>query len=58
MKEMIQKFIRDEDGASAVEYALLVAVVAVTLSAGIITFYNSLAKKMAENAELLSKGEK
>ncbi len=29
MKAMIQKFFRDEEGASAVEYGLLVALIAV-----------------------------
>lgn len=53
MKQLIQKFIREEDGASAVEYGLLVALIAVALigamsylSSGIKTTLNGAADKM------------
>jgi pilus assembly protein Flp/PilA len=35
MKSMIQKFFREEDGASAVEYGLLVALIAVAITTAV-----------------------
>ena len=34
MKKMLQKFVKDEDGASAVEYGLLVALISVMIIIG------------------------
>lgn len=34
MKSLLQKFIRDEEGASAIEYGLLVALIALAIIAG------------------------
>jgi len=56
MKTYLQKtmgFIRDEEGASAIEYALLVALIALAITAGattlgtkISTMFNSAANKL------------
>lgn len=46
----IKKFFKDEKGASAVEYALMVAVIAVALLGGVTAFYQSLGTKMQNNA--------
>ncbi|HAY22578.1 Flp family type IVb pilin [Desulfobacca acetoxidans] len=42
MKTLIKKFIREEDGASAVEYAVLVGAIGAVLIAGIYAFYGKL----------------
>jgi pilus assembly protein Flp/PilA len=54
MKTMIQKFFREEDGASAVEYGLLVALIAVALVAamtalkgGVNTSFNNAKNSMS-----------
>ena len=51
-----KKFFKDEDGASAVEYALMVAVIAVALLGGVTTFYKALSDKMATNAATIGAG--
>ena len=55
MKAM-KNFFMDEAGASAVEYALMVAVIAVALLAGVTTFYKSLSDKMTQNAQAIGAG--
>jgi pilus assembly protein Flp/PilA len=52
----VKRFFKDEEGASAVEYALMVAVIAVALLGGVTTFYNALSDKMTENAEAIGAG--
>ncbi|HAY22579.1 MAG TPA: Flp family type IVb pilin [Desulfobacterales bacterium] len=42
METLIKKFIREEDGASAVEYAVLVGAIGAVLIAGIYVFYGKL----------------
>ncbi|WP_449245131.1 Flp family type IVb pilin [Desulfobacca acetoxidans] len=42
METWIKKFIREEDGASAVEYAVLVGAIGAVLIAGIYVFYGKL----------------
>lgn len=49
----IKKFFMDEAGASAVEYALMVAVIAVALLTGVTTFYQALGDKMTKNADTI-----
>jgi pilus assembly protein Flp/PilA len=56
MKKMIQRLIREEDGASAVEYGLLVALIAVALisamtalKGGINTAFNNAATQMTSS---------
>lgn len=53
MKELIQKFIRDEEGASAVEYGLLVALIAVFIIVAVQAIGTNLKAKMQEAADAL-----
>lgn len=46
----LKKFFQDDQGASAVEYALMVAVIAVALLGGVTAFYQALSTKMQQNA--------
>ena len=52
----VKRFFADDHGASAVEYALMVAVIAVALLAGVTTFYKSLGNKMTQNAQTIGAG--
>ena len=45
MKAMIQKFYREEEGASAVEYGLLVSLIAVVIIAAVTTLGTTLRTK-------------
>jgi pilus assembly protein Flp/PilA len=45
MKAMIQKFFREEEGASAVEYGLLVSLIAVVIVAAVTTLGGTLKGK-------------
>jgi pilus assembly protein Flp/PilA len=54
--DFIKKFFQDDQGASAVEYALMVAVIAVALLGGVTAFYNALSQKMASNATTIGAG--
>ncbi len=51
MREIIKLFILQEDGASAVEYAVLVGAIGVVLIAAITGFYNTLSSKIDEAAQ-------
>ena len=51
MKAMIQKFIREEDGASAVEYGLLVALVALAIIAGATALGTNVNKLFKDSAD-------
>jgi Flp pilus assembly pilin Flp len=53
---VIKKLLIDESGASAVEYALMVAVIAVTLLGGVTAYYQSLTNKMKSNATTIGAG--
>ena len=55
--QSIINFVRDEEGASAVEYALMVAVVATALLVGVKTFYSALSAKMTSNANTIGAAE-
>ena len=48
MKAMIQKFYREEAGASAVEYGLLVSLIAVVIIAAVTTLGTTLKGKFVE----------
>ena len=50
----IKNFFMDEAGASAVEYALLVAVIAATLLGGVSYFYGTLQQKLNRAADEIS----
>ena len=45
MKAMIKKFVREEEGATAVEYGLLVALIAVVIMAAVGTLGTNLNAK-------------
>jgi pilus assembly protein Flp/PilA len=48
MKAMIQKFFQDEAGASAVEYGLLVSLIAVAIVVAVTTLGTTLSSKFDE----------
>jgi pilus assembly protein Flp/PilA len=52
----VKGFFKDEKGASAVEYALMVAVIAVALLGGVTAFYQALSSKMSDNADKIGAG--
>jgi pilus assembly protein Flp/PilA len=54
--ERIKNFFKDESGASAVEYAMLVAVLAVVLLGGVNTFYGTLSNIFTSNATTIGTG--
>ena len=57
MKTFMQKartFIQDEDGASAVEYALLVALIAVAIIAGARALGQAVSGKLSDVASTVS----
>jgi pilus assembly protein Flp/PilA len=54
MKQLIEKFIREEEGASAVEYGLLVALIAVVIIGAVTTLGTSLRDKFGEAASGVS----
>jgi pilus assembly protein Flp/PilA len=53
MKQLIEKFIREEDGASAVEYGLLVALIAVVIIGAVTAIGTSLDTKMRAAADAI-----
>jgi pilus assembly protein Flp/PilA len=48
MKQLIQKFIQDENGASAVEYGLLVALIAAVIIGAVTTLGTKIQSKFEE----------
>lgn len=48
MKAMIQKLVREEDGASAVEYGLLVSLIAVVIIAAVTSLGQTIRAKFEE----------
>jgi pilus assembly protein Flp/PilA len=53
MKQLIEKFIREEEGASAVEYGLLVALIAVVIIGAVTAIGTSLDTKMRAAADAI-----
>ncbi len=51
--KMIQKFIRDDDGASAVEYGLLVALIAVVIIGAVTALGTSISGKFQTAADAI-----
>jgi pilus assembly protein Flp/PilA len=45
MKKMVTQFVRDEDGATMIEYALLVALIAVVVAVGLVTLGTAIKTK-------------
>jgi len=56
MKERLKQFIREEEGASAVEYGLLVAGIAVVVMGAIYYLGGNLKEKFNEIADAISDG--
>ena len=50
MKNMIEKFIREEEGATAVEYGLMVALIAVVIIGAVTTLGTNLSSKFSSVA--------
>ena len=50
---LIQKFIREEDGASAVEYGLLVALIAVVITAAVTLLGQNISTKFNDAANTI-----
>ena len=49
-------FIRDESGASAAEYALILAIVGAAIATAAITLGNTIAAAMSDAADLIAAG--
>jgi pilus assembly protein Flp/PilA len=56
MKNFLKSFLRDEAGASAAEYALILVVVGLAIVAGGITLANSIGGAMTTAASCIDKG--
>ena len=54
MKNMIEKFIREEEGATAVEYGLMVALIAVVIIGAVTTLGTNLSSKFSSVATSVS----
>ena len=54
MSQFIKKFVRDEEGASLVEYALMVALIAIVCIAGVTTLGTSVNTKLGTAASSVS----
>jgi pilus assembly protein Flp/PilA len=54
MKKLLVKFIRDEEGAAAAEYALILAVVAAGISAAAIVLGNNIETVINSVAALIT----
>ena len=50
MKNMIEKFIREEEGATAVEYGLMAALIAVVIIGAVTTLGTNLSSKYSNAA--------
>lgn len=55
MKSFIKTFLTDESGASAAEYALILAVVGVAIGAGALVLGTNVAKSVENAAETVGK---
>lgn len=54
MKTVLQRFLKDENGATVVEYALIVAVLSLTIIGGIGQVFNSITWLFSDNTSRLS----
>ncbi|QKC81646.1 Flp family type IVb pilin [Mesorhizobium sp. NZP2077] len=54
MKTMLLRFLTDETGATVVEYALIVAVLSLTIIGGIGQVFNSITWLFSDNSSRLS----
>jgi pilus assembly protein Flp/PilA len=54
MKAVLLRFLKDENGATVVEYALIVAVLSLTIIGGIGQVFNSLTWLFSDNTSRLA----
>jgi pilus assembly protein Flp/PilA len=54
MKAVLLRFLKDENGATVVEYALIVAVLSLTIIGGIGQVFNSLTWLFSDNSSRLA----
>lgn len=53
MKNFLKNFVRDESGASAAEYVLILAIVGSTIAVGALTLGGAIAKSMSDAADAI-----
>jgi len=56
MSNFVAKFIRDESGASAAEYALILVVIGIAIVAGALTLAGSIGGAMSSAASCIDNG--
>jgi Flp pilus assembly pilin Flp len=54
LKEMVAKFVREEDGTTAVEYAVMLAFIAVGVIAAVTYLQGAVSGKMTSAADLIA----
>jgi pilus assembly protein Flp/PilA len=54
MKTMLLRFLNDENGATAIEYGLIVAVLSLTIIGGVGQVFNSLTWLFSDNTSRLA----
>lgn len=54
MKTVLQRFLKDENGATVVEYALIVAVLSLTIIGGVGQVFNSITWLFSDNTSRLA----
>jgi pilus assembly protein Flp/PilA len=56
MKTFLKTFLRDESGASAAEYALILVVIGIAIVAGGLTLAGSIGDAMSDTADCIDQG--
>jgi pilus assembly protein Flp/PilA len=56
MKTFLKTFLRDESGASAAEYALILVVIGIAIVAGGLTLAGSIGQAMSDTADCIEQG--
>ena len=56
MKTFLKTFLRDESGASAAEYALILVVIGIAIVAGGLTLAGSIGQAMSDTADCIDQG--
>ncbi|MEQ8312293.1 MAG: Flp family type IVb pilin [Sphingopyxis sp.] len=57
MKNFLKNFVRDESGASAAEYVLILAIIGTGIAVGAVTLGNAIGAAMSEAADEINKLE-
>ncbi|MEI4507295.1 Flp family type IVb pilin [Sphingopyxis sp. CCNWLW253] len=57
MKNFLKNFVRDESGASAAEYVLILAIIGTGIAIGAVTLGNAIGGAMSEAADEIDKLE-